>query len=67
LGTFCVVVFVIILKSKAHDTKNYYFATMLGSKGSPIYDNNVNMVAKIENLRKIVADNKGKDFLGRSN
>jgi hypothetical protein len=67
LGSVCVVLAVIILKSWAHDTKNYYYATMVGSKGSPIYDNHVNGAAKMEMLRGIVKENRAMDFLGRSN
>jgi hypothetical protein len=66
LGTVGAVVTVIVLKSWAHDTKNYYFAAMVGSKGSPIYDNHVNSGAKMERLRGLVVENRGKDFLGRS-
>lgn len=66
LGSIGVVVTVLILKSWAHDTKNYYYAVMIGSKGSPIYDNHVNGAAKMERMRGLVNEHRGKDFLGRS-
>ncbi len=67
LGTVCVVWAVIYLKSIAHDTKNYYFVTLIPSKGCVMYDNHISDGAKIERIKSIVAEGKSKDFLGRSN
>ncbi len=66
VGTFCVVMAVVYLKSIAHDTKNYYFVNLIPSKGNVMYDNHISEAGKMERYRDLVAENKGKDFLGRS-
>jgi len=58
---------VIYLKSIAHDTKNYYYVSFIPSKGNVTYDNHISDAGKMERYRNLVAENKGKDFLGRSN
>jgi hypothetical protein len=67
IGTLSVAISYMMIRKYAYDAGNYYNAYLIGTKGSPIYDNNVNVLNRFETLRNLKIQNEGKDVLGRSN